>query len=69
MVVKDEFQKHGLGTEMVRRAIEIARKEKLGKIVANMLVENKDMKSLCRKLGFELKDGNEKYARAELNLA
>lgn len=68
MIVKDEYQKQGLGTEMVRHTIDIARAEKLNKIVANMLVENKEMQSLCKKLGFDVKAVDEKYVRGELSL-
>jgi acetyltransferase len=68
LIVKDEFQHQGIGREMFRRAIEIAKVEKLGKLVANMLGENTEMQTLCRKLGFEVSTAKEKYAHAELKL-
>ena len=67
LIVKDEFQHQGIGTELVRRAIEIARLEKLTKLVANTLAENADMQALCRKLGFKLSN-KEKYVQGELVL-
>ncbi len=68
LIVKDEFQHQGVGTELVRRTLDIARTEKLGKIVANILAENRDMQSLCQKLGFRVADVNDKYVRTELEL-
>ena len=44
------------------------RQEKLGKLIANMLHENQEMQSLCRKHGFELSTASDKYVHAELKL-
>ena len=35
----------GLGTELYRRLIELAREEKLGKLISNMLPENREMRA------------------------
>ena len=53
-VAIDEAQRQGLGTEIYRRLIEVARHEKLSKVVSNMLPENREMRSLCQKLGFKM---------------
>ncbi len=53
-VAIDEAQRQGLGTELYRRMIEVARAEKLDKVVSNMLPENREMRSLCTKLGFKM---------------
>ncbi len=53
-VAIDEAQHKGLGTELYRRLIEVARREKLGKVVSNMLPENREMRALCSKLGFRM---------------
>jgi len=53
-VAIDEAQHKGLGTELYRRLIEVARHEKLSKVVSNMLPENREMRSLCQKLGFKM---------------
>jgi acetyltransferase len=34
--------------------IEFGRQEKLSKVVSNMLPENREMRSLCQKLGFRM---------------
>jgi acetyltransferase len=67
-IIKDEFQHKGIGAELMNRVVEVARKEKLGKLVANMLHENQEMQSLCRKHGFEISTANEKYVHAEMKL-
>jgi acetyltransferase len=67
LIVKDEFQHHGIGRELVRRAIEVGRAEKLSKIVGNTLPENADMQELLGKLGFTLST-KDKYVHCELAL-
>jgi acetyltransferase len=54
-LVRDEFQGKGLGTELYRRLLDVARSEKLHKVTANMLAENREMASVCKKLGFKMK--------------
>jgi acetyltransferase len=54
-LVRDEFQGKGLGTELYRRLLDVARSEKLHKVTANMLAENREMSAVCKKLGFKMK--------------
>ena len=54
VVVTDKWQNKGLGTELTKRVIEIARHEKLSRLVAYTLLENKEMQHMCKKLGFEV---------------
>jgi acetyltransferase len=54
ILVSDQYQGQGLGTELLRRLVEIGRTEKLARITADILVENRDMQSVCQKLGFKL---------------
>jgi acetyltransferase len=54
VVILDEFQHHGLGTELVRRSIDVARAEKLKKVISNILPENFEMRAVCQRLGFSL---------------
>jgi acetyltransferase len=54
VVVADAFQRLGIGTELLRRLLEIGRDEQLDRIVADMLPENDAMRHLCRKLGFSI---------------
>ncbi len=52
VLVTDRYQHCGLGTEMVRRLIQIAREQKLNRLVAEMLRENWAMQALVKRLGF-----------------
>ena len=57
VVVLDEAQHMGLGTELMKRTIDVARAEKLKQVVATMLAENEDMLAICKKLGFQDREG------------
>jgi acetyltransferase len=52
VLVSDTAQKQGLGTELVRRLIEVARDEKLERIIAVILPENYGMMALARHFRF-----------------
>jgi acetyltransferase len=57
-LVRDGFQRQGLGSELYRQLLQIARAERLHKIHSNMLRENIEMKAICQALGFTLTDGD-----------
>jgi acetyltransferase len=68
-LVRDEFQGKGLGTELYRRLLDVARSEKLQKVTANMLAENREMAAVCKRLGFKLKtDMEDNMVQAEFVL-
>ena len=54
VVVTDKWQKKGLGTELTKRLLEIAKHEKLTRLMACTLQENKGMQHMCKKLGFQV---------------
>lgn len=54
MLVRDDHQGQGLGTELLRRFIHIGREEGLERIVADILKENRPMQGVCKSLGFEI---------------
>lgn len=54
MIVSDRWQSMGLGTELLRRLVQIGKDEKLERISANMLPENHAMHHVSKKLGFKL---------------
>jgi acetyltransferase len=54
VVVADEYQKTGLGTELLRRLIEIGKAEGVKVITADILAENSAMQKVSEKLGFKL---------------
>jgi len=54
VLIADDYQGHGLGTELWRRLVEIARAEKLDRVTAEILPQNLQMMEICRLLGFRL---------------
>ena len=67
MLVRDDYQRHGLGTELVRKLVEVARDEHLDRVVASTMLDNHGMCTVFRRLDFALSiaDGE---VRAELEL-
>jgi acetyltransferase len=55
VLVDDRFQHHGMGTELYRRLIAIARDEKVHHVVSTILNENRDMRAICKGLGFQMR--------------
>ena len=69
VLVDDRFQHQGLGSELYRRLIEVARDEHLVKVTSTILTENHEMQAICRKLGFHMhSDLEEGTVQAELTL-
>ena len=56
VIVSDNFQKRGLGTAIVRQLVEFARDEKLNRVSATILFENRPMQRVFQRLGFHLHD-------------
>lgn len=54
MLISDRFQGQGLGSELLRRLVAIGRAERLDRIRADILPDNREMQAVCRKLGFQL---------------
>ena len=54
VLVADQYQKHGLGTELLSKLIQVARDEKLSRMSASMLADNAGMQAIFRKMGFRL---------------
>jgi acetyltransferase len=59
VIVGDRYQGRGLGTEMVRRLIDVARHEGLRRIIALILSENTAMLALARRLHFAIVRGED----------
>lgn len=70
VLVGDLYQGTGLGTELLRRLLQVARDEKLDRVSAYMLSENSGMRRVSEKLGFRLRyDEKQQLVRAEIELA
>jgi acetyltransferase len=55
VLVSDKYQKLGLGNELLRRVVEVARDEKLSQVSAEMLPDNGAMQTIMRRLGFRVR--------------
>ncbi|MEM8612846.1 MAG: bifunctional acetate--CoA ligase family protein/GNAT family N-acetyltransferase [Cyanobacteria bacterium P01_H01_bin.105] len=54
MLINDQYQGRGLGTELLRSLIAIGQAEELTRISADILPKNRAMQHLCKKLGFTI---------------
>ena len=54
LIITDACQRRGLGTQLLRMLIEIARDEGIERIVAAILPDNHEMIQVARKCGFEV---------------
>jgi acetyltransferase len=72
MLVSDRHQGRGLGSELLRRLIQVGRDEHLQQITADILPDNRAMQHVCQKLGFRLQrsisDDSEPMVKAVLRL-
>ena len=69
VLVDDRYQHLGMGSELYRRMVGVARDEKLQRVVSVILVENVDMLAIVRKLGFHLQpEMEDDTVKAELKL-
>lgn len=59
VLVRDQAQNQGLGTELVRRLIEVARDENIVRIVAIILPENYGMMALARHFQFTVQESQD----------
>jgi acetyltransferase len=69
VIVSDAYQNQGLGTQLVRSLIEVARREKLDRLVAAVLPQNRAMLQVFESLGFRLHYSvEEQVVQADLDL-
>lgn len=69
ILISDAYQGIGLGGELVRRAVEVARSERLDRLGAILTTDNQVMRHIFEKLGFRFESGaNEKLLTATLDL-
>lgn len=54
LIVSDEWQGRGLGRQLLELLIQVARDERMARLFGHILVGNREMQHLCRKLGFNL---------------
>jgi acetyltransferase len=70
MLVNDKFQGQGLGKELLKRLLDVARTEKIKRVIAIISPENEAMQKLCRELGFSSMqtDAESGMIKAEISL-
>jgi acetyltransferase len=62
VLVADPWQKQGLGSELVKRLIGIARDQGLAKVIANIMPQNIGMRALADRFGFQVLSGSDPEA-------
>ncbi len=67
IVVSDAYQGLGVGTQLLRRLLEIGHEEGVETVIAYMLPENKGMRHVSQKLGFQF-EREEDLVKATLHL-
>jgi acetyltransferase len=69
ILIGDPYQGIGLGGELVRRAVDVARSERLNRLSAILTADNQIMKHIFETLGFRFGSaGDEKLLLATLEL-
>lgn len=67
LLISDKHQRMGLGTELLRRLLEVGRQEGVKTVMAYMLPENRGMKRIAEGLGFSF-TREEDLVRAKIEL-
>ncbi len=69
IVISDDAQGKGLGSELMRQLVNVARAEKIRRLSAEVHIENNAMQRICEKLGFTIyREPNESTVYVELAL-
>jgi len=69
LLVADAWQRRGLGTELLRRIVDIARAEHIDRVTATMLPDNSAMMRIAASLGFTVRaEPGDAEATAEIQL-
>ncbi|MDE3168297.1 MAG: GNAT family N-acetyltransferase, partial [Acidobacteriota bacterium] len=69
VLISDKWQGRGLGKELLARLLIVGRDEKLVRLIADILPDNREVMRICEKLGFTLKHSlDDEVVRAEFGL-
>ena len=61
MIIVDEFHNLGLGSQLLKHLVEIAKQENIEMIDSRILTENIGMITICRRLGFTISPDKDPY--------
>ncbi|HLH01061.1 MAG TPA: bifunctional acetate--CoA ligase family protein/GNAT family N-acetyltransferase [Bryobacteraceae bacterium] len=59
VIVSDQFQKRGIGTALVHQLVDFARDERLDRVTATVLFENRPMQKIFERAGFRLEQSRD----------
>ncbi len=69
ILVKDKWQKRGIGKKLLSSLIDIAKEEGIEYLISSMFTDNVSMQKICRDLGFKIKKSQKStVVIAELDL-
>jgi acetyltransferase len=54
IVIADAYQRRGLGRRLTVALLDFARREKVVRVIADILPENREMQEFCRRIGFSI---------------
>ncbi|MEZ5355532.1 MAG: bifunctional acetate--CoA ligase family protein/GNAT family N-acetyltransferase [Bryobacteraceae bacterium] len=54
LMIADRFHGQGIGTELLRHLVDVAKRERVQYVIAEIHGENRAMQAMCRKLGFKM---------------
>jgi acetyltransferase len=70
VLISDRWQNRGLGTRLLEHLLKVAKDERIARVTATIMNENKEMQRLATKLGFTLThDGRDGTLHAAVTLA
>ncbi len=68
VLISDKYQGKGLGTELLRRIVQIARNEKISRVIGEMLRDNIAMQAMVKNAGFKVQMREDASVRGVLEL-
>jgi acetyltransferase len=69
VLISDKWQGQGLGRELLQRLTQVGADEKLTRLVADILPDNRGVMRICEKLGFSLKHSlDDEVVKAEFKI-
>jgi acetyltransferase len=68
VLISDDWQGRGLGSELLRSLVEIARREKVRRVTGRIMSQNRAMKRVSEEVGFKLRDEGGDEFLAEITL-
>jgi acetyltransferase len=70
MLVSDQYQCSGLGTQLLRLLLQVGRDDQLDRISAEILSDNRAMQQVCQKLGFHIhRTADTSVVKAQIDLS